>query len=132
MTPEEFAFRRRWQRDVEAETETARSLFRTHPDHLDNGLPRPEVWIAVMVEELGKLSRCINKLNLTTIGGDAAVKEQWRREAYRRMVTTASLVRRMAERWQDLTALHHDEFTVDREMTTKYGDTVLSNRREQA
>lgn len=101
-SPQAYAFMRRFQRDVERETAEARAAFLTHPEHLDNGMPRPEVWLNVTLEELGKLSRCVNKLNLAQ---DATIREQWSKEGYRRIVTTASLLRRLAERWDELVGL---------------------------
>ncbi len=45
-----------------------------------------------LIEEIGKLSRCFNKLVIAT---DADVVQQWREEANRRIVTSISLLHRM-------------------------------------
>lgn len=58
----------------------------------------PSMWVAVLTEEVGKLARATNKLG---IADDAEVRSQWKREIDHRLITVASVARRMAERWTD-------------------------------
>ena len=90
------AFLRRFHREVEEETAHARGKFtRARCDLHRNSLPR-EAWITAIVEEVGKLTRCCNKLAIAEVDDE---RERWTREGWHRLVTTASLIRRMAERW---------------------------------
>lgn len=89
-------FHRRFYREVEEHTALARSKFKRSSTHLEIGLPPKAFWIAVLVEEVGKLTRVTNKLS---IASDPKVRDQWNREGRHRLITIATTVRRMAEAW---------------------------------
>ena len=61
-------------------------------------LPRV-YFINVAAEELGLLARTANKLLIAPPGD---IREQWLTEGYHRIVTTSSVLRRLAERWREL------------------------------
>ena len=90
---------RKFWKDVETETTSARKKFSFPGAHLENDYHTREYWLAVIGEEYGKLCRSNNKL---TIAGDERIKEQWRTEGYHRIITTVSLLRRLAEYWDRL------------------------------
>ncbi|KKL56862.1 hypothetical protein LCGC14_2241150 [marine sediment metagenome] len=52
--------------------------------------------MTVLVEEVGKAARCINKLGLTQ---DATVFMQWRKELGHRCVTIAAVAAQIAEQY---------------------------------
>jgi hypothetical protein len=83
---------RRFAAEVERHTEEARRKFGDDHDS-------PYYWLGVLTEEVGKLSRAVNKLNIAV---DLDVRAQWTREGRHRLTTIASLARRMAERWPEL------------------------------
>jgi hypothetical protein len=56
-------------------------------------------WLGVLTEELGKLARVANKLN---IAEDADVRAQWSKEGYHRLLTLCAVSRRMAENWPEI------------------------------
>ena len=94
-------FWRRWTAKVEAHTVNARAKFLTAPNHLDRDLPDKTFWLSVMVEEVGKLSRCCNKLSIIP-RHQADLREPWDREGQERLIAIASMARRMAERWPEI------------------------------
>ena len=63
-----------------------------------SGWSKAEIGMAVMVEEVGKAARCINKLHIVE---DAEVAAHWRRELGHRLLTTASVAMRLAEQFAD-------------------------------
>ena len=93
-------FGRKFAAKVEAATAEARAKFLTAPNHLDRDLPDKTFWISVIQEEVGKLARVCNKLAITPPGHSE--RAQWNIEGNHRLVTIASLVRRMAERWPEI------------------------------
>lgn len=103
MKNEEVAtrfFGRKFAAKVEAATKEARGKFLTAPNHLDRDLPDKTFWVSVILEEVGKLARVCNKLAIMKPGHSE--RPQWDWEGNRRLVTIASLVRRMAERWPEI------------------------------
>ena len=93
-------FGRKFYRQVEAHTEEADAKFLMAPNHLSRDFPDKTYFISVMLEEVGKLARCCNKLAITPPHYDT--RQQWDREGRHRLITIASMARRMAERWDDL------------------------------
>lgn len=94
-------FHRRWSARVEEHTREARGKFVTAPNHLDRDLPDRTYWVSVLVEEVGKLARCCNKLAIIP-RHQVSLREPWDREGNQRLLTIASMVRRMAERWPEI------------------------------
>lgn len=92
-------FGRRFAAGVERQTALARSKFRTAPNHLDRDLPDRTFWLSVLLEEVGKLAQACNKLSITPTADE---RQPWEQEGRQRLVTIASVVRRMAERWDEL------------------------------
>ena len=66
--------------------------------YMDRGVSKA-TWNQVLMEEVGKLSRCCNKLSLAT---DISVREKWNKEAKHRLVTIASVCARMYEAYDNL------------------------------
>lgn len=91
LTPAQLVSRRRFSRDVHAETEQARVQWLGMEDHAS-----AEVWLAVATEELGKLARAINKQHLAD---DSDVVIQWQQEGRIRMVMIASIMERLEAVW---------------------------------
>lgn len=99
ISPKWSVLQKFWK-DVETETTSARAKF-TAPDiHLDRDLHDRAFWMSVITEEVGKLCRTVNKLNLKP--GDKRIVAQWEKEGYHRIITTVSLLRRLAEAWDKL------------------------------
>ena len=94
-------FPRRLYRQVEEHTIEARKIWADSRSPINwESDPMPKVWgVGVLVEEIGKLSRCANKL---AISQDAGVTEQWNKEAKYRIITSMSMLRRLAESWDEL------------------------------
>ena len=90
---------KKFWKDVESETQSARKKFLLMGAHLENDPHSMSYWLSVIGEEYGKLCRSHNKLS---IGATPEVKEQWETEGYHRIVTTVSLLRRLAENWHKL------------------------------
>ena len=94
---------RKWAAEVERETVTGRAKFvRAHHmlDCAEPGHLRPRtVWEQVLLEEVGKLARCSNKLSLAV---DVSTRAHWAKEGREKLVTIASIIRRMAEEWDRL------------------------------
>ena len=90
LTSEQWATRRTFERDVHAETASARARW------TDGGTA--DEWGMVLVEEVGKFARCINKLH---IAEDDDVRDRWLEEGYHRLVTMASVIERLAHRWPE-------------------------------
>lgn len=90
---------RKFQRDVEQETRRARGLFSPPGCHIERDKFCKAIWVSVIGEELGKLQRAVNKL---TLAKDEAIREQWLDTAYEKIITTSSLLRRMAENLEKL------------------------------
>ncbi len=94
---------RKWAAAVERETVTGRAKF-VRADHMldcaEPGHLRPRtVWEQVLVEEMGKLARCSNKLSLSA---DEATRKHWAKEGREKLLTMSSVLRRMAEEWDRL------------------------------
>jgi len=87
-------------KDVETETTSARNKFIFPGIHLDRDIHDRAFWMSVITEEIGKLCRTVNKLNLKP--GDNRIIEQWEKEGYHRIITSVSLLRRLAESWNKL------------------------------
>ena len=96
---------RRWHRQVEAETTQAESMFLPAPNHLTRDKPTRTLFVSVITEEVGKLARDANKLSILL---DGSVRDKWHRDGRTHLVTIASLVRRMAELWDELPDEHTD------------------------
>ena len=83
---------RQLHKEVEAETDEARHRF----DYLKLNIETPGVPLAfaeiVLIEEVGKLVRCHNKLRVVQ---DAEIIKQWRSEQHHRFVTTGSVLERL-------------------------------------
>ena len=95
------AFPRRLYREVEDHTIEARKIWTDSraPINWEND-PMPKVWgVNVLAEEVGKLTRCVNKL---AISQDPSVTQTWNREAKHRIITSMSMLRRLAESWDEL------------------------------
>lgn len=90
---------RKFWKDVESETVSARRKFLLMDAHLENHPHTKSYWLSVIGEEYGKLCRSHNKLS---IAATPEVKEQWQIEGYHRILTTVSLLRRLAENWDKL------------------------------
>ena len=94
--PTESAFfGQQFGRRVEKHTAEARAKFQSSL-HLERDNPDRFYWLAVLNEEVGKLTRACNKL---AIAEAPDVKQQWRAEGRHRLLTVASMARRMAEAW---------------------------------
>ncbi len=87
-------------KDVETETRSARAKFTSRGIHLDRDTHDRAFWMSVIEEEIGKLCRTVNKLNLNP--ADERIRIQWEREGYHRILTSVSLLRRLAEYWDKL------------------------------
>ncbi len=99
ISPKWTIIKKFWK-DVETETTSARKKF-THPGiHLDRDVHDRAFWLSVITEEIGKLCRTVNKLNLRP--ADERIVEQWTKEGYHRIITSVSLLRRLAEAWDKL------------------------------
>ena len=62
--------------------------------------PTPKsLWNQVLTEEMGKLSRCCNKL---TLAQDPDAREHWSKEGKFRLVTIASIVSRFYDAFETL------------------------------
>ncbi|KKN49943.1 hypothetical protein LCGC14_0637440 [marine sediment metagenome] len=96
-----YGFGRRFAADVERETDIARKKFLHAPNHLDRDLPDKTLWVSVLLEEVGKMARCCNKLSLIP-PSQTDLRLPWDEEGQHRLRTIASLVRRMAEKWCNL------------------------------
>ncbi len=96
LTPQQFAARRRFRRAVEDHTAEARTRWHRMEDHAT-----ADQWIVVMLEEVGKLARCVNKLHLAE---DRDVRRHWSDEAMHRMISVASVLDRLVAVWGDLVA----------------------------
>lgn len=97
---------RRFAALVEVATDEARAKFQVGPNHLDRDLPDKTLWVSVLMEEVGKLARACNKLSLLTEHATPEVREEWDSEGRHRLVTIASMARRMHERWNELPDEH--------------------------
>ena len=93
-----WARRRVFHHDVKEEMKQARGLFRNSGHHLELDLPSLSFWVSVTLEELGKLARATNKL---VIADTPESREQWHKFGHERLVTTAALLHRLAEVWED-------------------------------
>ena len=100
-----YGFGRRFAADVERETENARGKFLVAPNHLDRDLPSKGLWVCILLEEVGKLARCCNKLSIIP-DPQQELAVQWNTEGQHRLRTIGSLVRRMAEQWSNLPNEH--------------------------
>lgn len=94
-----YVMLRKYQRDVERETQRARNLFTPPGAHIERDKFCKAIWVSCIGEELGKLQRAVNKL---TLAKDEAIREQWLDTAYEKIVTTSSLLRRFAENLEQL------------------------------
>lgn len=85
-----------WAHEVEQHTIEARAKFGMTTVHLERDMPTRTFWLSVLNEEVGKLARCCNKL---AIAEDERIRSQWESEGRHRLLTVASMARRMAEAW---------------------------------
>lgn len=90
--------RRVFLHDVKEEIKEARGLFRNSGHHLELDHPDLPFWGTVITEELGKLTRAMNKLE---IASDHESRAEWMRYGRGRIVTTTALLHRLAEVWKD-------------------------------
>ena len=90
---------RRFAHDVKAESKEARALFRNsgHHPELDH-IPLIE-FAMFLVEEIGKVARATNKMLISTDSPEEY--NRWLAYGRSRLVTSASLIQRMAEVWED-------------------------------
>lgn len=87
-------------KDVEIVTTHTRNIkWQMLGAHLERDRWSRTERLAVLDEEIGKLHRCANKLKITQ---DERIKEQWLSEGYYRILTSASMLRRIAEHWRDM------------------------------
>ena len=94
-------FPRRLYKAVEEHTIEARKRWADSraPINWEND-PQPKVFgVNAMAEEVGKLARCANKL---AILDDDAERKKWNKEAQYRIITSMSMLRRLAESWDEL------------------------------
>ena len=89
MDPSEHMLLRNLQQEVESETDQARVKIRESNDV--ESLPLV-YGMNGTVEEIGKLSRCFNKLVLAE---HPDIINQWRAEAHHRIVTSISMLERL-------------------------------------
>ena len=89
----------RFYDDIESETSHARDRFKFPGAHLEDDHHSKEYWIIVILEEVGKLAQCINKLQ---IASDVTIRKQWSLEGYHRILTISSLFRRLAQKWMEV------------------------------
>jgi hypothetical protein len=89
--------------DISKETESARGKFLTSGAHPELDKPSRQVLLCILGEEIGKLTRAINKLSITpeTISYKDVIA-QWDTEGYHRIVTASATLRRLAELWDEL------------------------------
>lgn len=99
VSPKWSILQKFWK-DVELETKSARGKFTAPGIHLDRDAHTRAYWMSVIEEEVGKLCRTVNKLALHP--ADERIKEQWTKEGYHRIITTVSLLRRLAEVWDKI------------------------------
>lgn len=86
---------------AEIETEEARNQWLNNRFITDwESGRRPKVCgINVMAEEVGKLQRCVNKLDIVL---DDDQRHRWNTEAKHRIITTISMLRRLYQVWDEL------------------------------
>ena len=85
-----------FKRDVDEETRIARGKFMFNGCHIENDNFSKGMWMAAIMEEVGKLSRACNKLAIVI---DSDQREGYLDEGYHRILTASSLLRRLAENW---------------------------------
>ena len=95
---EQWARSRRFAHDVKEESKEARALFRNSGHHPELDHIPPIEFVSFLVEEVGKLARSTNKM---LIADDPDVYREWLGYGRTRLVTSASLIQRMAEVWED-------------------------------
>ena len=78
---------RKLQRLADAETITARPRFEFGIEDSS-----PYVGLAVLYEQIGKMSRCFNKMGLAH---DEEIRQQWQRELKENFVKSVSIIDRM-------------------------------------
>lgn len=88
-----------FQKDVDVETHIARNKFSFRGCHIERDQFNRGLWMAAIMEEVGKLSRACNKL---TICIDESQRDGYLDEGYHRILTASSLLRRLAENWEVL------------------------------
>jgi hypothetical protein len=100
-----IALRHRWvmlrvfQRDVDEETRIGRGKFLFTGCHIERDGFSRGMWMSAIEEEVGKLCRASNKLSIVI---DTSQREGYLDEGYHRILTASSLLRRLAENWEDL------------------------------
>ena len=87
MKPFETLVLRRLQKLVNEETEEARTKFQNDLSDHD-----PSVAVVVLVEEIGKVARSVNKIGLAA---DGSIAQQWMDERNQRIITSISILQRM-------------------------------------
>ena len=87
MKPFETLVLRRLQKLVNEETEEARAKYQNDLSDHD-----PSVAVVVLVEEIGKVARSVNKMGMAA---DDSIAQQWRDEQNQRIVTSISILQRM-------------------------------------
>ena len=87
LTHAEKLLLRRWQNHTNAETDRARDAFPVPFEDQGSGQS-----MNVLLEEVGKVARCFNKVYLAA---DDEVAEEWRKELRYRMTTTRSILDRI-------------------------------------
>ena len=97
--------KRRWvilqafQKDVNQETALARNKFLFEGCHIERDQFSRGMWMSAIEEEVGKLCRACNKLSIVV---DENQREGYLDEGYHRILTASSLLRRLAENWENL------------------------------
>ena len=90
--------------EVDIETSRARQLFLNSGLHPEKDNLSRIYMINNITEELGKLARCSNKLlliNRSKLNLNSE-KEKWMKEGYFRIITSMSLLERLAELWEKM------------------------------
>ena len=86
-------------KDVDRETHIGRNKFLYPGCHIERDKFDRGLWMSALTEEIGKLCRACNKL---TIVIDPQQREGYLDEGYHRIITASSLLRRLAENWEDI------------------------------
>lgn len=99
--------------EVEAETQAARTMFLNSKLHPENDNLSRILMVNNITEEIGKLSRCANKLMLLALADykTSGEKDKWIKEGYHRIITTSSLLRRLAQLWEVMPDVQSSELT---------------------
>lgn len=95
---------KKFWKDVESVTIQARTRnWQYKGAHLERDNWSRAERLAVLDEEIGKLHRCANKIKMShLIAGNEDEINKWLDEGYFRILTSVSLLRRIAEHWHSM------------------------------